>query len=377
MKEPKTKAEQPAVKPTTLFGKLVEILADLGPMMKTKRNPHFGYNYVGEGQVMAELRHRLSDRHIFLFTSVETCTPQYSEEPKAGVFVAVTTRHTFYDADTNETFVVNGAGLGWDSGDKGVYKAITGAMKYALMKNFLVTDEQDPEDGDSAGGPAATAEPGRTGHRRTRPYEEETGAGDKKAAMDLLELKAFLTEHKIPDDFLLQLLREKELIDGHTKNVAGLKPGVLLRCLGPKSKSRLIEAWKAHQDADTAGAKQEKAAKAKPKPEALPKGRKKAAPDFADEPIRTNEGDQTRGRRPIQTDISPADMLGQEGYDNWREVKIHWGDQAGELLGQISPKSLAWWIKWVPKPYRGKISEKDILLDAALVLADQELGGDA
>ena len=34
------------------------------------------------------------------------------------------------------------------------------------------------------------------------------------------------------------------MIDGHTKFVAQLKPGILLRCLSPKSKENLLKAWK-------------------------------------------------------------------------------------------------------------------------------------
>jgi hypothetical protein len=375
MKEPKTKADQSAVKPTTLFGKLVEILGELGPIEKAKRNTHFGYNYTSEGQIMVELRHRLSSRNVFLFTSVESCQPHYGEG-KEGVFVQVTTRHTFYDADTGETFAVSGAGLGWDSTDKGVYKAITGATKYALMKNFLITDEQDPEAGtEQPDHPPAKSER----HGRTRPYEEETGDGDKKVATDLLELKAFLTENKIPDGFLLQLLREKDLIDGHTKNVAQLKPGVLLRCLSPKSKGNLLVAWKAYQaDENSGGATAPGKSEALPKgkSEALPKGRKTAAPREFDEPVRTSEGDQTRGRRPVQRDITPSALLSQEGVANWREVKIHFGKQENEKLGSITSKSLGWWIEnYKPKVFRGKWTSDDLLLDAALCMADAELGG--
>lgn len=380
-----------------LVKKLVEILAELGPVEKKSRNPHFGYNYVSEGQIMSELRHKLSSRNVFLSTSVETCVPQYGE-PKAGVFVLVTTKHTFRDADTGEELTIGGAGLGWDSGDKGVYKAITGATKYALMKNFLVTDEQDPEAGEQMK-PEKPA--GAAGHRRTKPYEEETGTDDKKVATDLIELKAYLTQHKIPDGFLLTLLTEKKLIDGHTKNVAMIKPGVLRRCLSPQSLARLLAAWKQQQldeesgsatapsDAALAGAgappyhkgvQNEEGDASNDAPPAVAKATKKgkkAVADFADEPVRTNDGDQTRKRRvPVTDDISPDDMLEQEGYDNWREVEIHFGKQKGHLLGKLAQKSLAWWIEnYKPEPYKGTWQNNDLVLDAALCLAGMELGG--
>lgn len=339
---------------TGLVKKLVEVLAELGPIAKGHRNPHFGYDYISEGQIMAALRDRLSSRGVFLFTSVETMEPHYGEG-KAGVFVAVTTKHTFVDADTGEEFEVNGAGVGWDSGDKGAYKAITGATKYAMMKNFLVTDEVEPETGDQKEEKPA----GAAGHKRLKRYEEETGEGDKNVATDLLQLKAYLTEHKIPDGFLLRLLQEKKLIDGHTKNVAQLKPGVLRRVLAPKSLENLAKAWELQQ-ADEDSGSAEPPAKSKAKTE-----------------VRTNEGDQTRnGRQPVDKDSDPRELLEQEGYENWREVEIHFGDKKGTVLGKLTTKSLAWWVSnWFPKPYHGTWDEKDLLLDAALVLASAELSG--
>jgi hypothetical protein len=328
--------------------------------------------------------------------------PQYGE-PKAGVFVLVTTKHTFRDADTGEELTIGGAGLGWDSGDKGVYKAITGATKYALMKNFLITDEQDPETGEQVK-PDKPA--GAAGHRRTRAYEEETGSDDKKVATDLIELKAYLTQHKIPDGFLLTLLQEKKLIDGHTKNVAMIKPGVLRRVLSPKSLDNLLSAWKQQQadeesgsatapsDAALAGAgappyrkgvQNDEGDASKDAPPPTSKARKKTtkastssddAPDLKAE-VRTREGDQSRKRRePVTDDVAPADMLGQEGYDNWREVEIHFGATKGTLLGKLTQKSLSWWISnYTPNPFKGTWQTNDLVLDAALCIASEELGG--
>ena len=49
--------------------------------------------------------------------------------------VTVKIQVTFVDADSGERFSSNFYGDGSDHDDKGVYKAITGALKYALMKN--------------------------------------------------------------------------------------------------------------------------------------------------------------------------------------------------------------------------------------------------
>jgi hypothetical protein len=348
----------------SLVKKLVEIFGGIGQVKKGHRNPHFGYDYISEGQVNAVLGPRLAERGILFTTSVLTMRVQYGE-PKAGVFVEVTTEHRFTDSDSGEILEGKSAGVGWDAGDKGVYKAITGATKYFLMKTFMITDEEsDPEAGDQA----PTAKPkGAEGHRRTKPYEEETGEGDKKVAGDLIEVKAYLTQHKIPDGFLLRLLEEKKLIDGRTKTVAAIKPGILRRVLAPKSLENLLTAWKQQQADEDQGSAT--------KPERGPFDELRG--EAAKKEVRTREGDQTRGtRKPVDEGTNPADLLEQEGYDNWREVEIHFGEKKGKLLGKLPEKSLAWWVNnWTPKPFKGTWDEKDLLLDAALVLASAELGG--
>jgi hypothetical protein len=48
--------------------------------------------------------------------------------------------------DSGEEIVAKVAGQGLDSGDKAPYKAMTGALKYALLQSFLLATGDDPED---------------------------------------------------------------------------------------------------------------------------------------------------------------------------------------------------------------------------------------
>ena len=356
-----------------LVNKLREIVAELGPVQKKGRHPQ--YAYTTASQVLAELRHRLSDRGIYLQTTLVSKEMVYDAGGK-GVYAEVVTDHTFIDTESGESIVMRSAGHGWDMGDKGIYKARTGALKNMLMDNFLITDETEPESGDQAESHQSEDKPkGIEPHGRMKPYEEATGEGDKKVATDLLELKAYLTQHKIPDGFLLRLLEEKKLIDGHTKNVAAIKPGILRRVLAPKSLENLVTAWKQQlADENEANAPSQSLDDG---PVVNPKVKAKAKEPEPDKEVRTNEGDQTRGsRQPVDDGTDPADLLEQEGYDNWREVEIHFGQHKGKLLGKLPQKSLAWWVtNWTPKPYRGTWDETDLVLDAALVLAGRELGG--
>jgi hypothetical protein len=54
--------------------------------------------------------------------------------------------YTFSDVDSGEEIVAKVAGQGLDPGDKAPYKAMTGALKYALLQSFLLATGEDPED---------------------------------------------------------------------------------------------------------------------------------------------------------------------------------------------------------------------------------------
>ena len=52
--------------------------------------------------------------------------------------------YTFTDVDTGEEITAKVAGEGLDPGDKAPYKAMTGALKYALLQSFLLATGDDP-----------------------------------------------------------------------------------------------------------------------------------------------------------------------------------------------------------------------------------------
>jgi hypothetical protein len=129
-----------ATPPKPLYGKLVEILEKVGTVDKTGWNDHQKYHYMTESDLSNALRQELAKRRIFIFTSVETV-----ERDKETNITTVITNHTFWDAEDGEHFTVQSAGQGYDKQDKGLYKAVTGSMKYFLMKNFLISSGDDPE----------------------------------------------------------------------------------------------------------------------------------------------------------------------------------------------------------------------------------------
>jgi hypothetical protein len=204
-------------------------------------------------------------------------------------------------------------------------------------------------------------------HSRFKEYEATKPETDAKAVNDLAEVVTYLTQHKIPADFLMALLKQQKLITEDVQKLEHVQPGILRRINNENTKANLLAAWAKQKEW-----KQKVNATLKEEP----------SPFDRDEPtpkeVRTNEGDQSRTptvRQPVFKDISPADLLEQSGYANWRKVKVHFGDHAGRMLGSLSAKVLKGWMKWKPEPYKGTWKEPDLLLDAALCLASAELGG--
>lgn len=135
----------------TLHKKLVKVLGSLGTVNKSGKNKAQGYTYATESDLLDAIRAQLIEQNVFIFTSSEVQDiKELNKKDREGndklsFITTVSTQHTFYDADSGESHTVTSSGQGHDSLDKGVFKAITGANKYFLMKNFLMATGDDPE----------------------------------------------------------------------------------------------------------------------------------------------------------------------------------------------------------------------------------------
>lgn len=121
-----------------LAKKLVTILGEMQTVKKSGKNSHQGYQYTTEADLLEVIRPKLVEQGIFVFSSVES-------QSRVDNITEVTMIHTFMDSETGAEFTVKSQGQGADKQDKGVYKAITGATKYFLWKNFMIETGDDPE----------------------------------------------------------------------------------------------------------------------------------------------------------------------------------------------------------------------------------------
>lgn len=153
-----------------LFQKLAKITGEISRVPKRGRNEFHKYDYVTEADLLDAVRAKLAENQVAYFFSVTNVTTRPTDNAKNGPVTEVTVAVTFADGETGEVFTVLGAGAGQDASDKGVYKAITGAQKYTLMKTFLIPTGDDPEldDAPAVKKPAS----GGKGAGKAKPTEE-------------------------------------------------------------------------------------------------------------------------------------------------------------------------------------------------------------
>ncbi len=127
--------------------KLAKILGEIGKVAKSGRNEFHKYDYVTENDLVYAVRTKLAEAGIFVFTSTEAQHVEIvkGSDEKSWALTTVSTRHTFIDGESGDEFSVCSQGQGSDNGDKGGYKAMTGAMKYFLYKCFMIPTGDDPE----------------------------------------------------------------------------------------------------------------------------------------------------------------------------------------------------------------------------------------
>lgn len=125
----------------SLVAKLAEVMAAVSRVPKRGRNDFHKYDYATEADIAEAVRLELAKRGIMIIPSCD------GVERDGDLTV---TRHTYRITDGDETLACSWAGFGQDKGDKGLYKAFTGAEKYFLLKLFLMPTGDDPERDDSA-----------------------------------------------------------------------------------------------------------------------------------------------------------------------------------------------------------------------------------
>lgn len=118
--------------------KILLVMEFVGPIAKDAHNDFHQYDYVSDAAVVRAMREGMIKYNLVLI-------PSYIASRKDGDLTTVEVDYTLIDVDSGESIISHAIGYGSDKGDKGIYKAQTGAEKYYLTKTFLIPTGDDPE----------------------------------------------------------------------------------------------------------------------------------------------------------------------------------------------------------------------------------------
>jgi len=129
-----------------LFQKILAVQKVLDPLEKTGWNDFQKYTYSTAFDVLSPVQRACNEHGLIV---IADCVDAKIEPGRASC----TVRLTIADSETGESLSVTAPGYAEDfsykenrpNGDKAVYKAITGATKYAVRSFFCLPSDDDPE----------------------------------------------------------------------------------------------------------------------------------------------------------------------------------------------------------------------------------------
>jgi len=145
----------------TLVAKLARIAGEMDYVQKTGRNQAQNYSFAKEGDFKAKAKPLLAREEIHMGCTVDLQgVPIHIGDSKAGTpqwltTVELTATFRYRSAEISCSAI----GQGVDPGDKGVYKAMTGALKYIFATSFQVETGDDPENANDVDGGMAPKAP--------------------------------------------------------------------------------------------------------------------------------------------------------------------------------------------------------------------------
>ncbi|WP_199615518.1 ERF family protein [Paenibacillus alkalitolerans] len=132
--------------PKGLYAKLLMLqsIMDSFNWSKDGKNRHQSYEYITEKQYKNNFKQARSQAG--LLWKMEEIGHEYLGTISDKMHLILTKfRGRLIDPDTGEFEEYLFSGSGADNGDKALYKAYTGGLKYFLASNFLVAEDTDPE----------------------------------------------------------------------------------------------------------------------------------------------------------------------------------------------------------------------------------------
>jgi hypothetical protein len=145
-KQPNKRSTMTDTSKLNLRQKLIQVYNEIDHVEKAGRNEKQKYDFVRAADVLRSIRNAFAKFGIYAETNYDLLGTYDIKTNNGGTMHTATVKAfiRLMDADSDETLNISGLGDGADSGDKGIFKAQTGATKNALRNGTLLPDAADP-----------------------------------------------------------------------------------------------------------------------------------------------------------------------------------------------------------------------------------------
>lgn len=134
-----------------IYKKMSDVMKDVGAIGKDQKNAQQGFKFRGIDQFVNALYPALTKHGVFMSPRATSFTHELKDvvrgSGKAGVdkHVSIMMEYDFYAEDGSKVTVGPVPAEGLDSGDKATNKALSAALKYALIQTFSIPTEDMAE----------------------------------------------------------------------------------------------------------------------------------------------------------------------------------------------------------------------------------------
>jgi hypothetical protein len=160
-------------KSKNLYQRIAAVMEEVEYVQKTGYNNFHKYSYAKEADYIKSLRPALLKHGLVVVPTNMSA----NRDPNNHELTTVLMSFTIINIDNPEERVtIPSAGQGCDKGDKGIYKAITGAKKYFIGTAFLIETGDDAEADEETDKSAATKSTPAAASSKAEPAKTEPAA---------------------------------------------------------------------------------------------------------------------------------------------------------------------------------------------------------
>ena len=127
-----------------IYPAIMTVMEEIGVIGKTRKNPQQGYSFRGIDDVLNNLQPALLRAKVFVVPRMMEVHREEKPTKQGGVlnYTTVKAEFDFCSAEDGSKVTASTYGEGMDSSDKSTNKAMSAALKYAIIQTFAIPTEE-------------------------------------------------------------------------------------------------------------------------------------------------------------------------------------------------------------------------------------------